>query len=1148
MRLLAGAFSLLALAAVTRAETITGRVIMPNGQPTRASIQVTNVLAEGCPPHDTPEIFANQDGSFMFDGPPSIYSLRTRFGGHTVNPDFRKIDTRNGSVSGVAIQLRSGRWSYGAGLPPVASRITVGEPNENNLATVRGAAGAVAPDALVALITLDTGHYATAVADDSGAFETTLFAPRGSSISVKVDDVGLDWRRLRAGPSNGCGPVYGAIPGTIVRAAPPLPGPGIPFETWSTKDLSLWQLRGSIGAQHYQRGERVQVDATLTVYAKSISTKTPLQVILHTHLEAIYVPGSLGTRASSLLTSHLMTPTGFPIERSRRHQPQHNIDTYLDLTKVADDRAVGSFTVSFPLPADLPDGYYRLGVSTQRTIPATPGEHPTFQVDFKRRDSARLPIFRVGAPPPPRIPLALLMDHYSNATQGIRAREDRQRFGIASRIATQSDTFVVPRLHPISGEVLTYRLEPFLPSVSMSDRDPPEIPMIPFRLPSGEVRVAITRSDGTSETIGPLPLLQAWPATIVNRHGNTFDGGGGQITEAYRLTTLDPRFDVVFAGDGLYAVRAEVTIDDELGNRWTGEGTFEITVATPLVVDTTILPGTPFEVGDKLAIAGEILPPRAADIEAVVTLGTRTSTVRGRANAFGFFSLDPIALTETGEYRIDITATDRASSGAMTAGARTWGGVVAPRAPSIVAHGARGTDGGSELRPQWFFHSALGVASADHVPFPFFSGDVSWVREDHSSIPALTFQDLGGSIVALLRSRHPHDSWLETAATDGEIPFFSESADGRDVHLDPSRVDLWSYAYTSVQRPLIRVREEIGELQLQGGYWRFSEQYAAQMGVGPAGDRLNDFKFQFGGGVIRGAAVTVPQFDIYGSLWVMVPAVDPAGGTRTFPPFQGNGGGPSGGPLFRLKGKDIDLFFHPTGVRPGTILTRGQRARFAGYAAPPLAAKVELVITSPSGASRTIAGKANRIGWFYDDTADFVVSESGVWRVKAKVTVDGRTSFGPVAPPYPTGDILGSREGEFFFYVVDAATQQLGIGAVPRFVEAAKVPLVFTVSTPVPLTNVTLCRTVMMPGWILDEGCGPSLTWTYDAQSLARDFPNLDIDDPDGAGGADAVTISLFATGTDASGTVHHFARRVLVNAGEVHTSGQKAPVRRRAV
>src|SRR5439155_9159629 len=137
------------------------------------------------------------------------------------------------------------------------------------------------------------------------------------------------------------------------------------------------------------------------------------------------------------------------------------------------------------------------------------------------------------------------------------------------------------------------------------------------------------------------------------------------------------------------------------------------------------------------------------------------------------------------------------------------------------------------------------------------------------------------------------------------------------------------------------------------------------------------------------------------------------GGTRVFPPFDSNGG-----PLFSLKGKPIDMFFHLTAVKPGTILTIGDTASFAGYSAPMLPSKISIDVTSPSGRVRTIKGQANRIGWFYDPGTDFAVDEPGVWKAKVRITFDGLRSSGQVEPPYPTGDVLGSRSGEFYFYVV----------------------------------------------------------------------------------------------------------------------------------
>jgi hypothetical protein len=433
------------------------------------------------------------------------------------------------------------------------------------------------------------------------------------------------------------------------------------------------------------------------------------------------------------------------------------------------------------------------------------------------------------------------------------------------------------------------------------------------------------------------------------------------------------------------------------------------------------------------------------------------------------------------------------------------------------------------------------------VPFPFSSGDVAWQERDDSAVPAITFQDLGGPATPVLSNRPGfREDW-----NAGEVGLRIFRNDGEAAHLDPSRVGAWLYAYTSVQRPLVRVREEIFDRFPSGAYWRFNEQYGAQAGVGREGDGTNDFKFQFGGIVMRGPLFAAPVYAIYGSLFVLVPLrdADPGGGTRTFPPFQGNPGGASGGPLFRLKGKDIDLFLHPTGVRPGSVLTRGETAAFAGYVAPPLdGAKVSILVTAPSGATRTISGRTNRIGWFYDPAQDFAVNESGVWRANVTTTFDGITSSGQVQPPYPTGDIPGSRNGESYFYVVEPGSRTLDVALSKRHLQFGP-PLgpfehvTLTVTPPADLTNTELHYTTTTPGFVLEEGSTTSMSYTFDLQKLAPDFPNLDRDSNGTL--ADVITITLVVSGTDFSGVRRHRARQVSVVHGELRLSGAPAAKRR---
>src|SRR6185503_8038972 len=425
--------------------------------------------------------------------------------------------------------------------------------------------------------------------------------------------------------------------------------------------------------------------------------------------------------------------------------------------------------------------------------------------------------------------------------------------------------------------------------------------------------------------------------------------GGGSMGNVLQLSTMDPTFDVAFAQEGLHEVRLEGWIEDLAGQRWSGGGTYRVWVADPLTLDTTTLPGTPLEVGDSLHLGMQVLPPVPADVDVTVRFApasnpqaVREVRRRGRANRFGYLATVDGFFTpgEAGEYRVDVTATYRDAGGAVRAGGRTWGGVVAARDATLIAHGRRCTDG-CQLGPQWFDRAQIGFAF-DHLFFPFHRGDVAWQVEERDAVKlAITVQDPVGSIGSLLQTRVPGAD-VEARAAAGELPLVSSAPGGREPNTDPGRVDLWAYSYRSAQRPLVRVREIVGEDNLTSEYWRFNDEYNDQAGMGEQGDLPNDFKLLFGGAVLRGSALPHNEYAVYGALWVHLPASEPIERSRVFPPFQGNGGGPSGGPLMTLKGRAVDLFWHPTAVRPGSVLEVGDRVSFAGYFAPTLPSRLEL--------------------------------------------------------------------------------------------------------------------------------------------------------------------------------------------------------------
>jgi hypothetical protein len=145
--------------------------------------------------------------------------------------------------------------------------------------------------------------------------------------------------------------------------------------------------------------------------------------------------------------------------------------------------------------------------------------------------------------------------------------------------------------------------------------------------------------------------------------------------------------------------------------------------------------------------------------------------------------------------------------------------------------------------------------------------------------------------------------------------------------------------------------------------------------------------------------------------------------------------------------------------------------------------------------------------------------------------------------------VLGSREGEFYFYAIDAGAPQLELEAMPRFVRPGDGPVEFTAVPPPSLTNVQLAYTTTMPGFILEEGVVPAMTYRYDAQRLAADFPNLDLRDAVGRTGVDTISITMFLSGIDESGVRRHLARKVVIDGEEVLMPEQNPSVpRRRAV
>ena len=1066
--------------------------------------------------------------------------------------------------------------------PPKAVLISISPPTADGEVTLRGAAGSVPPQSAVVALTLETGDFTTAQATAEGSFTATLFAPAGTSVLIKADPFGTSVAQFIDSVPDALedfDPVVdledfflSALPGTILRVADPS-GAGIPIGgaglTHRELPFPAWTFHGSIPTTALAPGDPLRVRGTVRVDSPVLAGVDDLQVNTVLRLERADGPSLVHNSSGS--ASALLTPTGLPIERQGRFWAT-GFDQFREapLVKTASSQAEAAVDLTLSLPSDVPAGYYRPFLHFD--FPEMPRENPPrrpFVGTFAQNIfTLVLPTITVGNPPPPRLDWVLLLDTPSNGSRGVVAQEDTDRLGIAQRILTTSDTFVIPRLAAASGQPLTYRLEPFVPTVSLAmgtgDRLP-NVPRIPFRFPSGSLTVTIRHPDGIETVLGPAPFVQSRLRNLVDKEGGLLDGGGGHLKDIYQLSTMDPRFAVTFAQDGLHVITVEGTIDDIWGNTWTGGGTYEVHVGRVLALDTAVLPGTHFEVGDGFNPGLVVSPPVTAEVEVRLQhipysdlSQLQERVIRGRTNRFGYFQPagNSVIFEQPGEYRVDITARGRDAQGQLWMGSRTWGGVVAPVNPTIVAHGRRGIDAQDTIGPQWFFFDDIPRnEEVPHVPFPFQSGDVTWVEEQgeiDSSLPLLTFHDPSRQLTALLRDRSGGNpplglgpgSFAERVVV-GEAPLFSSRPDGIDPAFNPSKVDLWAYSYRSVQRPLVRVREELGEEDIPSPYWRFDDQYAKQIGVGKHGDLPGEFKFQYGAAVLHGSALDQAHYAIYGSLFVLLPEDDPLG-TRTFPPFQGNGGGPSGGPLFTLKGEEIDLFIHLTGVRPGSVLETGNTFALVGAIGPTLPAQVTYTVTAPDGKQRRFSGWANEIGYYYEPEDNFIVDQPGRYIVDLQVTYDGRTSAGQVTAPFPQGHVLGTARGRFSVYVVSPHSAPLTVD-MPRH-DFLTAPADFTVTAPAPngLTLTEGHMTALMPGVVLEDGAlaveGNGLTYDYDPVGLAAGVPILDVERNGQPVAADVVTVSLFGQGTDGDGQPSYAARIVTLHGPEFLSLTPVAP------
>ena len=478
-------------------------------------------------------------GNFQLSVPPdAVYIVRISL----VAPQRltrHRLEVHGVGVSDLVLTVSRAPTPFVPDGPPKAALISISPPTADGEVTLTGAAGAVAPHSAVVAFTLETGHFTTAQATGSGSFTATLFAPAGSSVFIKADPVGLSMARflfdegdsifLSNGEQIGNVDALSALPGTILRVADPPDAISSAGRTyWDEHGLPAWTFHGSLNTQTLAPGDPLRARGTVQVSSSVLQRIDALQVDTTLRLERLSDTDGSSILRRNTFASTFVTPTGLPIERLPLNWDE-GLDVYrqVPLVKTAATRAEAEVDLTLTLPSDLPAGYYRPFL--QFYFPEMPSENPPSRsvvrfVHFAGRgsfDEAPLPIIRVGNPAPPHLYWPLLLDTLSNGSRGVLAMEDADRFGVAQRILTPSETFVIPRLSAVSDQPLTYRLEPFVPTVGLSNTNIPSPPRIPFQFPSGSLTVRIRQPDGTERVLGPAPFVQSRSKSLVTEDGFT---------------------------------------------------------------------------------------------------------------------------------------------------------------------------------------------------------------------------------------------------------------------------------------------------------------------------------------------------------------------------------------------------------------------------------------------------------------------------------------------------------------------------------------------------------------------------------------------------------------------------------------------------
>ncbi|MBN2476704.1 MAG: hypothetical protein JXB62_18985 [Pirellulales bacterium] len=972
-------------------------------------------------------------------------------------------------------------------LPPDPRAIAV-IPAGAGRARVIGALGAVEDDRArtVRVVNLRTADEILVPVRPGGAFIAGLFAPPGSPLQINSCMPRLDElpphlqtavspdgtiRLTELAPgraeelAHAISSHWSSSPATIIHVANEHQSPGAWPGFVKKVGPKAWCFgQATLAPSRAQPGEEVQFTVELSFV--SAREQSGLDVperlpAVHPTLHLLFDEEGRQCAGMRLSVSHLLTPTGLPIEAHNEmvvepapHGPRHWLpaDSGLPVPcRIEESQPWRSEygvvrtrqALRIEVPDEFPSGWYGVGAHIVGL-----GQEGYEVVEFDG-GPWYLGCLQVGRPAEPRLACLLLGSSGTGGTRGTVAREDRGHYAINPRNVLHPDALVVPRDDAYTSRPIRYPLDPYLPLVARAERPVPVLrsPRIPFDFSESRLTVTVTAPDGTTRKLGPGPLVAGQHDLSVLRPDYVVRGrvvppvaptyGNPSLGDIYHLTGRGT-FDHAFEHYGRHVIELDGEIRDLGGNPYRIAGTYDVFVARSLDVDVFPEPGTPLSPGVGLTPQVRVQPAVPAEVEIRWRHYPHSDarrmvqrTIQGRANRFGVFVPDasepPVSFVEPGEYVSDVTVRHWDDAGTLWMASRRGASVVVTPDSKIVVHGERGNRSPTaRWRARWFVAGDNRfVAPPENVPrtfginlghtcYPYESGDVAWLghRGNFSLFPNVTFEDPEGTVARLIERRwpgvrrgegreglYPYELLPEDRRAIGELPYVSMTFNGLPPGMAPKDVDQWGYFYTTSWRPGLGVRAQVSEDTVPTGYWFFDDPYGWQFGTGPQGDLAGDVKMNYGGGVFRDLFTGTTHYGAYASMLVLVGG-DDRRGARVLPPFDGLvPGSPRSGPLLEIGGKRYDVFLTFGAVGPGAVLQQGDRLRVAGVVWPPVSGHVEGRIVSPSGRTFPLEAPSDAVGLF--DAGGPVADEPGLWQVTIEGVCSGKTSAGTITELVP---------------------------------------------------------------------------------------------------------------------------------------------------